>query len=88
MLEITADVSGSLWCVLGIVHKKIASIRNGLDSWEGGCKVTQYEITEMFGFVIDFNELFLDDQKELWKNKIYRSYLLLVKMRFPGSFVV
>ena len=26
--------------------------------------------------------------KLLWKNKTYRNYLLLVKMRFPGSFVV
>ena len=36
---------------------------------------------------MDFNGLVLDDQMELEKNKICFLYLLLEKMRFPGSFV-
>ena len=47
-----------------------------------------YEFSVFFDFVTVFNGLYLDDQKELEKNKIYRDYLLLEKMRFPGFLFV
>ncbi len=54
-----------------------------VDSKESYLKSTLFS-----DFVSDFNELVLEAQKELEKNKIYVDNLLLVKMRFPGSLVV
>jgi len=60
------------------------TVRDSL--WLGSLQIL-YEFSDFFGFAMDFNEFVLDDQKELGKNKICFEYLLLEKMRFPGSFV-
>ena len=46
--------------------------------------ICSYEFSGFSDFVTVFNGLYLDDQKELNKNKIYRDYLLFEKMRFPA----
>ena len=50
--------------------------------------VSCYEFAGFFDFVTVFKKPVLHDEEELEKIKIYFRYLLLEKMRFPGSFVI
>ena len=47
-----------------------------------------YEKKGKLRFVTDFGDMYLEHEMELDKNKIYREYLLLMKMRLPGYFVI
>ena len=52
------------------------------------CMVSCYEFAGFSDFVTVFMKPVLHDEEELEKIKICFRYLLLEKMRFPGSFVI
>ena len=85
------EVQQNSFDTLKNLHKLLKYFQNFSQTLSFGKDYTtlrawKLENSQIFGFVSDFDELYLEEYLELEKNKICFGYLLLAKRSFPGSF--